>query len=69
MQRRLGHAATGKTREGVATEVIPAVMRLSIARMAEPEEIASVVAFLASDEASYVTGAEWVVDGGFLKRA
>ena len=34
-------------------------------RRAQPSEIASVIAFLASDDASYVTGAEWVVDGGF----
>jgi NAD(P)-dependent dehydrogenase (short-subunit alcohol dehydrogenase family) len=34
-------------------------------RMAQPPEIAAVIAFLASDDASYVTGTELVVDGGY----
>ena len=37
-----------------------------IKRMGEPEEIASLALFLASDEASYITGAQFVIDGGHL---
>lgn len=35
-------------------------------RLAKPEEIASVVLFLASDEASFITGQTFLVDGGYL---
>jgi len=34
-------------------------------RMSKPDEIANCVLFLASDEASYVTGTDLIVDGGF----
>ena len=35
-----------------------------LGRLAEPEEIASVIAFLCSERSSYVTGAAWSADGG-----
>lgn len=40
------------------------VMATPMARRGTPEEMANVCAFLASDEASYVTGALWLADGG-----
>ena len=36
-----------------------------LGRVADPDDIADVVAFLASDRARYVSGADIVVDGGF----
>ena len=40
---------------------------IPLARPGDAREIASVIAFLASPAASYVTGASWVVDGGMLQ--
>jgi len=39
--------------------------RIPLGRLAEPEEIAGPVLFLASDEASYITGTLLRVDGGW----
>jgi NAD(P)-dependent dehydrogenase (short-subunit alcohol dehydrogenase family) len=38
--------------------------RIPLGRFGKPEEIANVILFLASDEASFMTGSELVVDGG-----
>lgn len=40
---------------------------IPLGRMGEPEELASFVAFLASERASYITGAVFAVDGGYLR--
>jgi len=52
---------SGKSRD----EVLAAVgSGRPLGRLAEPEEIASVIAFLCSPRSSYVTGAAWSADGG-----
>lgn len=38
-----------------------------IGRMAVPDEIASLVLYLASDEAGFITGCDYPIDGGFIK--
>jgi 3-oxoacyl-[acyl-carrier protein] reductase len=41
--------------------------RIPLGRMGNPEELAAMVTFLASDRASYVTGATIQVDGGYVQ--
>ena len=43
------------------------VEAVPIKRIGSPEDIARVALFLASDDSSYVTGEDIVVDGGFLQ--
>jgi NAD(P)-dependent dehydrogenase (short-subunit alcohol dehydrogenase family) len=38
-----------------------------IGRMAMPEEVAALALYLCSDEASFITGTDYPIDGGFLK--
>jgi 3-oxoacyl-[acyl-carrier protein] reductase len=52
---------SGKSRDEVLESVAAG---RPLDRLAEPGEIASVIAFLCSDRASYVTGAAWSADGG-----
>jgi NAD(P)-dependent dehydrogenase (short-subunit alcohol dehydrogenase family) len=50
-------------------EIPPIVLdRLLIKRMGQPEDIAAAVSFLLSDDASFITGTQLVVDGGWLAR-
>jgi 3-oxoacyl-[acyl-carrier protein] reductase len=54
----------GIRQRGLTDEQVAA--RIPIGRQASPDEIAAVASFLASDDASYVTGEMIVVDGGML---
>lgn len=55
---------TGQTDDDPLDEHRPGI---PLGRPGDAREIAAVVAFLASPEASYVTGGSWVVDGGMVQ--
>ena len=65
--KRLQSLAESKAKSmGVTTEHINEIWKnnTSLKRLGKPEEIASVVAFLASDDSSYINGHDVSVDGG-----
>ncbi|MEU7476726.1 glucose 1-dehydrogenase [Lentzea sp. NPDC042327] len=49
---------------GREIDVSPIGRRLALRRIGQPEDVANVVLFLASDESAYCTGGEFAVDGG-----
>jgi 3-oxoacyl-[acyl-carrier protein] reductase len=53
--------------EAVSSQLAPIAATVPLGRLGEPIELGNVVAFLASDKASYVTGAVYQVDGGRTK--
>ena len=57
----LASADVGKERLKMISNAVP------LGRFGTPDEIAKVLVFLASDESSYITGAELLVDGGFAQ--
>jgi NAD(P)-dependent dehydrogenase (short-subunit alcohol dehydrogenase family) len=64
-QAWLGEGGLADQQGGDREEVLAKVgAGRPLGRLAEPVEIASVIAFLASERASYVTGAAWSADGG-----
>ena len=40
--------------------------RVPLGRLGRPEEVAQAVLFLASDESSFITGSELLIDGGWV---
>ena len=61
-----GYVQTPSVGEALSPAQIEQLRKLHpIGRIADPAEIARAVVFLASEDASFMTGAELVVDGGF----
>jgi len=64
-----GYVETALTYQNNTVEAIRVLeSRIPLGRMAQPSELAKVVAFLVSDENTYMTGQTLVVDGGFTKQ-
>jgi NAD(P)-dependent dehydrogenase (short-subunit alcohol dehydrogenase family) len=61
------HHSAGKTEEEYKAYTEKVSARVPAGRMGRPEEIAAAVAFLASDESSFMLGTEMIIDGGLAE--
>jgi NAD(P)-dependent dehydrogenase (short-subunit alcohol dehydrogenase family) len=66
MLKRL-QAANGGTVEEARQAVLDALGGIPIGRAAEPAEVADLIAYLASDRAAAIHGAEFIIDGGTVR--
>ncbi|WP_283616072.1 SDR family oxidoreductase [Mycolicibacterium poriferae] len=61
-------AASGMDQHAYLAEV-PAMMGMATGRIIEPEEVAALIVYLLSDVAASITGSDYLIDGGIVRRA
>ena len=55
---------SGKIAKGFGIDESTMTMSIPLGRVGESEDVAEVVGFLVSDKAAWITGTDWIIDGG-----